>query len=142
MPKGDGGFEIRPTVDGEALVTRVPGGRLVSNAALWRATPAKWCATDEGWWHDLYVAFGDDPREYFAGQAWRGTVEEFISRRSYDDMFGFDLRSRLFPVADISPCRCRYSSDRRCRCGHQLDSNGFCAAEEEVWRALYGPDSV
>ncbi|MEV7123959.1 hypothetical protein [Kitasatospora griseola] len=139
MPKPDGGFEIRPTVDGEALVTRVPGGRMVSNGALWRAAPVHWNTSCEAWDHTLYVAFGDDPREYADGQAPEGMAAEFIARRSYDDMFGFGLRSRIFPVADINPCGCRYAADHCLGCGRPWADH---TAADEVWTALYGPDSL
>ena len=142
MPKAGGGFEIRPTVCGEALVTRAPAGRLSASGAKWRADEPKWCATDEGWWHNLYVTFGSDLREYYAGQAWRGTVVESISRRAYDDNYGFFLRHGMFPVAEISSCRCRYAS-RRCHgCGHDLDSPEFREARDALSCALYGPDSA
>ncbi|MER5638289.1 hypothetical protein ABT095_15170 [Kitasatospora sp. NPDC002227] len=142
MPKAGGGFEIRLPARGEALVTRARGKRLASRGALWRATAPKWCPTDEGWWHSLYVTLGTDPREYFAGQAWRGTVVETISGRAYDDNYGFWLRQDLFPVAEITSCRCRYAGNRCHGCGHDLDDPTVRAARDALERSLHGPDST
>ncbi|MFD5610471.1 hypothetical protein [Kitasatospora sp. NPDC127060] len=142
MAKSGGGFEIRPTVTGEALVTLAPDGRMAAIGARWRADAAEWDGIDQGWWHDLYVSFGEDPRQYFAGRAWRNCAVEVIADQAYDDPFGFDLRTQMFPVADINPCRCRYGADDACDCGHRLGEHGFSEAAARVHRSLYGPDSL
>ncbi|MFB7906580.1 hypothetical protein ACFC1T_09155 [Kitasatospora sp. NPDC056076] len=144
MPKAGGGYEIRLTERGEVLVTTVPGGRFVSMGALWRATPVSYDPVDEGWFHEVYAAFGDDPREYYTGRAWRGSTAERISRMAYDDTFGFELRAKLFPVAEIDPCSCRfYHGENACRgCGTQLGEHGRTEAAAAVETAVYGPYSL
>ncbi|MER5352533.1 hypothetical protein ABT093_19650 [Kitasatospora sp. NPDC002551] len=131
-------FAVTPGGSDAALLALAPDGRLVAIGARWRADTAAWDPISEGTWHDLYVTFGDDPREYYAGHAWRNTVVETIARTAYDDVHGFDLRRRIFPVEDVDPCRCRYTGQRCASCGHEVNCYGFGEAATAVERHLYG----